>query len=79
MIIFDFHNLKNDNGLNDLDVIFCRNVMIYFDEGEQKSADRKFFRSLIPAKLPSRPCREPFRWSTGFQFVYDNKEQHIKR
>ncbi|MFY9574331.1 MAG: CheR family methyltransferase, partial [Blastocatellia bacterium] len=29
-VIFDYHNLKNDNGLRGLDMVFCRNVMIYF-------------------------------------------------
>ncbi len=47
-IVFDFHNLKNDNGLRDLDVIFCRNVMIYFDQEEQLKLVNKFAASLNP-------------------------------
>ncbi|MCL2211558.1 MAG: protein-glutamate O-methyltransferase CheR, partial [Treponema sp.] len=31
-IKFDYHNLKNDSGLRNYDVVFCRNVIIYFDE-----------------------------------------------
>jgi chemotaxis protein methyltransferase CheR len=30
------------------DVIFCRNVMIYFDEAEQKRLVRKLYRCLNP-------------------------------
>ena len=80
MIIFDFHNLKNDNGLNDLDVIFCRNVMIYFDEGEQKRLIEKFFRSLNPGGFLLLGHAESLQgWSTGFQFVYDNKGTAYKK
>lgn len=46
LVIFDFHNLKHDNGVTGLDVIFCRNVMIYFDRDEQKRLIDKFQKSL---------------------------------
>ena len=36
MITFDYHNLIYDNGIRDVDVSFCRNVLIYFDEDIQK-------------------------------------------
>src|SRR5689334_20577229 len=35
-VVFDYHNLKHDNGLRSLDVVFCRNVMIYIDVEEQR-------------------------------------------
>ncbi len=47
-VIFDYHNLKNDNGLRNLDVIFCRNVMIYFDFEEQKRLIERFSNCLLP-------------------------------
>ena len=47
-VTFDLHNLKHENGLGDLDIIFCRNVMIYFDDEERKRVIDKFHRSLNP-------------------------------
>jgi chemotaxis protein methyltransferase CheR len=47
-VIFDYHNLKNDNGLRNLDVVVCRNVMIYFDFDEQKRLIERFSNCLLP-------------------------------
>jgi len=46
MIKFDYHNLKFDSGLRNLDVIFCRNVIIYFDEAAQKNVISRFWDAL---------------------------------
>jgi chemotaxis protein methyltransferase CheR len=46
MVHFDFHNLKTEFLPQRNDVIFCRNVMIYFDEAEQKRLVDKFYRCL---------------------------------
>lgn len=48
LVHFDFHNLKTEFTPQRNDVIFCRNVMIYFDEAEQKRLIDKFHRSLNP-------------------------------
>lgn len=47
-VIFDYHNLKHDNGLRGLDIIFCRNVMIYFDAEEQRRLITRFTNALVP-------------------------------
>jgi chemotaxis protein methyltransferase CheR len=47
-VIFDYHNLKNDNGLRGLDIIFCRNVLIYFDAEEQRRLITRFTNCLVP-------------------------------
>lgn len=46
LVIFDFHNLKHENGLTKVDVVFCRNVMIYFDIEEQKRIVARFRKVL---------------------------------
>ncbi len=46
LVHFDFHNLKTDYLPQRNDIIFCRNVMIYLDEPEQKRLVEKFYRCL---------------------------------
>jgi chemotaxis protein methyltransferase CheR len=48
MVHFDFHNLKTEYLPQRNDVIFCRNVMMYFDEAEQRRLIEKFSRCLNP-------------------------------
>jgi len=48
LVHFDFHNLKTEYLPQRNDVIFCRNVMMYFDEAEQKRLIEKFSRCLNP-------------------------------
>src|SRR5437879_1136281 len=69
---FDFHNLKTEYLPQRNDVIFCRNVMMYFDEPEQKRLIEKFYRclnangylfvghaeSLLGVKIGRASCRE---------------------
>ena len=46
LIRFDYHNMKNDSGLRNLDIVFCRNVLIYFDEAAQKAAVDRFWNAM---------------------------------
>jgi len=48
IVHFDFHNLKTEFVPQRNDIIFCRNVMMYFDEAEQKRLVEKFHRCLRP-------------------------------
>jgi chemotaxis protein methyltransferase CheR len=48
LVHFDFHNLKTEFLPQRNDVIFCRNVMMYFDEAEQRRLVEKFYRCLAP-------------------------------
>jgi chemotaxis protein methyltransferase CheR len=48
LVHIDFHNLKTEFLPQRNDVIFCRNVMMYFDEAEQKRLIDKFYRCLNP-------------------------------
>jgi len=74
LVAFDYHNLKNDNGQSGLDVILCRNVMIYFNEDEQTRLVRKFYQSLRPGGYLLIGHAESLQ-GTGsrFEFVYERK------
>lgn len=45
-IHFDYHNLRNDSGIRNLDIIFCRNVLIYFDEPAQLAVVDRFWDAM---------------------------------
>ena len=48
IVQFDFHNLKTEYLPQRNDIIFCRNVMIYFDAAEQTRLVQKLWRCLNP-------------------------------
>ena len=69
MIKFDYHNLKFDSGLKDLDIVFCRNVIIYFDDAAQQNVINKFWNSLSNhAYLIIGHSESLFGMKTQFQF-----------
>jgi chemotaxis protein methyltransferase CheR len=80
LVVFDYHNLKHENGMSGLDVIFCRNVMIYFDEEEQKRLANKFYRSLAPGGYFLIGHAESLHgWNLDFRFIHDNKGTAYKK
>ncbi|MDR2397258.1 MAG: protein-glutamate O-methyltransferase CheR [Spirochaetaceae bacterium] len=67
---FDYHNLKNDSLLRNLDLVFCRNVIIYFDEAAQTSVIRRFWDSMAPKSFLFIGHSESlFGMDTQFEFV----------
>lgn len=50
-VTFDYHNLITGDFSRKFDVIFCRNVMIYFDNNAKLKLFEKFHNSLNPGGM----------------------------
>ena len=69
-IRFDYHNLKNDSGLRGMDIVFCRNVIIYFDEVAQTAVIRRFWDSMASKSFLFIGHSESlFGMDTQFEFL----------
>jgi chemotaxis protein methyltransferase CheR len=80
LVHFDFHNLKTEFLPQQNDVIFCRNVMMYFDEAEQRRLVEKFYRCLVPGGyLLVGHAESLLGLSDKFVMVYRNSGTAYKR
>jgi len=69
-IKFDYHNLKHDSGQRGLDVVFCRNVIIYFDEAAQSAVINRFWDAMAPKSFLFIGHSESlFGMNTKFEFL----------
>ena len=69
-IRFDYHNLNNESGLRNQDIVFCRNVIIYFDEAAQLAVIRRFWDSMSSKSFLFIGHSESlFGMDTKFEFV----------
>lgn len=50
-VAFEYHNLITDPFARKYDIIFCRNVMIYFDNHAKAKLFEKFYEALNPGGL----------------------------
>ena len=80
LVQFDFHNLKAEFLPQGNDIIFCRNVMIYFDEAEQKRLIDKFYRCLNPeGYLFVGHAESLFGLTTKFKMIHHNNGTAYQR
>jgi chemotaxis protein methyltransferase CheR len=69
-IRFDYHNLKNDSGQRGFDVVFCRNVIIYFDEVAQAAVINRFWDAMASKSFLFIGHSESlFGMATKFEFL----------
>jgi len=69
-IKFDYHNLKNDSGQRNFDVVFCRNVIIYFDEVAQTAVMGRFWDAMASKSFLFIGHSESlFGMDTKFEFL----------
>ena len=62
-ILFSFHNLVTDGVFGEMNIIFCRNVLIYFDKDLQNRVLQLFYDSLVPGGFLCLGSKESIRYS----------------
>ncbi len=75
IVVFDFHNLMHEmSTYKNFDFIFCRNVLIYFDEKTQASVIERFYKGLIPLGYLLLGHAETLQGTNDdFIFIHKNK------
>ena len=69
-IRFDYHNLNHDSQQRNLDIVFCRNVIIYFDEAAQNAVINRFYDSMASKSFLFIGHSESlFGMKTSFEFL----------
>ncbi len=69
-IRFDYHNLKYAPTTRNLDIVFCRNVLIYFDEAAQLEVINHFWDAMAPhSYLYIGHSESLFGMRTKFEFL----------
>ncbi len=62
-MVFSQHNLVSDTSFNEFDMIFCRNVLIYFDNDLQTRAVKLFDESLSVLGFLALGTKETIKYS----------------
>jgi chemotaxis protein methyltransferase CheR len=62
-IVFSQHNLVTDRSFSEFTVIFCRNVLIYFDRDLQNRVHTLFYDSLVMLGILALGSKESLRFS----------------
>lgn len=79
-IIVSTHNLVSDRSFNEFQMIFCRNVLIYFDKPLQDKVLQLFDDSLEKLGLLVLGTKENIRFSSIYQkYVQIDKTEKIWR
>jgi chemotaxis protein methyltransferase CheR len=80
LIQFDMHNLKTEFLPPPSDIIFCRNVLIYYDANEQKRLIEKFYRCLNPGGyLFVGQAESLFGLTDKFRMIHQNNGTAYQR
>ncbi|HEY2722200.1 MAG TPA: CheR family methyltransferase [Chitinophagaceae bacterium] len=76
-IIFSTHNLVSDFSFNSFQLIFCRNVLIYFEKNLQAKVLRLFDSSLEPLGFLALGSKESIRFSpleSSYQAILEREK-----
>ncbi len=76
-VIFQQHNLVTDGSFNEFQLIFCRNVMIYFDKALQNNVVKLFYVSLSPLGFLALGMKESLLFS-DVQHEFETTDAGVK-
>ena len=62
-VVFSQHNLVTDRSFSEFHVIFCRNVLIYFDKALQNRVHALFYDSLVMLGILALGSKESLKFS----------------
>jgi chemotaxis protein methyltransferase CheR len=62
-VVFSQHNLVTDRSFSEFHVIFCRNVLIYFDKALQNHVHTLFYDSLVRLGVLALGSKESLKFS----------------
>ncbi|HEY3390546.1 MAG TPA: CheR family methyltransferase, partial [Prolixibacteraceae bacterium] len=80
-IVFADHNLVTDTVFADVNLILCRNVLIYFEKALQENVINLFYESLVPSGILCLGTKESIKFSRHenlFEIV-DEKQRIFKK
>lgn len=80
-IVFADHNLVTDSVFADVNLILCRNVLIYFEKNLQNQVLKLFYDSLIPSGILCLGSKETIKythWEHHFD-ILDEKQRIYKK
>jgi chemotaxis protein methyltransferase CheR len=69
-VVFSQHNLVTDRSFSEFNVIFCRNVLIYFDRNLQNKVHSLFYESLVTFGILALGSKESLR-SSQYEPCYE--------
>lgn len=80
-IVFADHNLVTDSVFADVNLILCRNVMIYFEKSLQEKVLGLFYESLVPSGILCLGTKESLKFSPHAKLfeVLDEKQKIFKK
>lgn len=80
-MVFAQHNLVTDRSFNEFHVIFCRNVLIYFNKELQDQVHELFYESLTPFGVLALGNRESINFTMHAENyeVMDSREKLYRK
>lgn len=76
-IVWGQHNLVTDSSFNEFDIIFCRNVMIYFNKSLQNKVHNLLYSSLKTDGILGLGAAESVKF-TAFENYYEELDGRMK-